>query len=159
MTEFEQPDDWTEPGAWPVRTGVHRIPLRLPGSELHAVNGYLIEDVRGPVLVDPGWDRPDTLLLPAHGPVTHSVHVRVDELLAHHARRLEAAAAEVRVGRSTALEVARALPWTRRARKFDDLEPSSRMLAVLEIAAHLDLLVDQAVLTAGEQDGVRVYAS
>ena len=101
---------------------------------------------------------PDTLLLPAHGPVTSSVHVRVDELLAHHERRLDAAAAEVRVGRSTALEVARALPWTRRERKFDDLEPSSQMLAVLEIEAHLDLLADRGVLKVHSRDGVNAYA-
>ncbi|WP_303640014.1 MBL fold metallo-hydrolase [Actinomadura madurae] len=39
---------------------------------------------------------PDTLLLPAHGPVTPSVHTRVDQLLEHHAERLEIAAAQVR---------------------------------------------------------------
>ena len=31
---------------------------------------------------------PDTRLLPAHGPVTDSVHVRIEELLAHHDERL-----------------------------------------------------------------------
>ncbi|WP_255279145.1 MBL fold metallo-hydrolase [Actinomadura madurae] len=41
---------------------------------------------------------PDTLLLPAHGPVTPSVHTRVDQLLEHHAERLEIAAAQVRAG-------------------------------------------------------------
>src|SRR5580704_3324920 len=32
---------------------------------------------------------PDSRLLPAHGPVSNSTHERVDELLAHHERRLE----------------------------------------------------------------------
>ncbi len=34
--------------------------------------------------------RPDAMLLPAHGPVTPSVHARVDELVAHHGARLDA---------------------------------------------------------------------
>ena len=37
---------------------------------------------------------PDTILLPAHGPVAPSVHARVDELLAHHEARLTAIAAQ-----------------------------------------------------------------
>ncbi|POM23128.1 hydroxyacylglutathione hydrolase [Actinomadura rubteroloni] len=103
-------------------------------------------------------DLPDTLLLPAHGGVTASVHTRVDELLAHHEARLDAAAAQVRAGNTTALEVARAMPWTRRRRALDDLDPFSRMLAVLEIGAHLDVLTEQRILDAAESGGVRTYA-
>ncbi|GAA2444559.1 MBL fold metallo-hydrolase [Actinomadura vinacea] len=100
---------------------------------------------------------PDTLLLPAHGPVTASVHTRIDELIEHHEARLEAAAAQVRAGASTAFEVARALPWTRRQTKLDDLDVFSRMVATLEIGAHLDVLVDQGILVDHESDGVRNY--
>ena len=104
-------------------------------------------------------DMPDTLLLPAHGPVTASVHTRIDELLEHHRERLDIAAAQVRAGRSTAFEVARGMSWTRRQRKLDDLDVFSRMLAVLEIDAHLDVLVDQGVLDSHvDEDGVRHYA-
>ncbi|MFC5746774.1 MBL fold metallo-hydrolase [Actinomadura rugatobispora] len=104
-------------------------------------------------------DMPDTLLLPAHGQVTGSVHTRIDELIEHHRERLDIAAAQVRSGHSTAFEVARAMPWTRRQRKLDDLDVFSRMLAVLEIDAHLDVLVDQGVLDSQVSDGgVRSYA-
>ncbi|MEU5884707.1 MBL fold metallo-hydrolase [Spirillospora sp. NPDC047279] len=337
---FEQPDDWTEPGAHPIAPGVHRIPLALPIPSLHAVNVYVIEDPEGVVVVDSGWampdsrkslkealrtlghrlddvaqflvthahwdhysqalalresfgtrvrigrgeqasleafdvtkglhprqadllrrcgaaevadqvaafevnaeertmphtlpdawlddgervtlarrgldvfatpghtrghvvlrdaaagllfagdhilphitpsigletepepkplrsyleslrivrDMPDTLLLPAHGPVTPSVHTRVDELVEHHRVRLDVAAEQIRAGHSTAFEVARAMPWTRRRRKLDDLDVFSQMLAVLEIDAHLDVLVDRGVLDAHETAGVRTYA-
>ncbi|MGW6458651.1 MBL fold metallo-hydrolase [Streptomyces sp. NPDC055078] len=341
MTIPEQPDDWTEPGAHLVRTGVHRIPLPLPGDALHAVNAYLAEADDGLVLVDPGWasedttkslagalgslghripdisrivvthvhwdhysnavalraaygipvllgrgsrasvegyspgDRlyrpqsellrrcgafdiaervdaaelseaerampwgppdswlddheqvplgeraldvlatpghtaghivlrdavggllfagdhvlphitpslalesapepkplrsyldslrlvrnmPDTLLLPAHGPVTASAHTRVEELLVHHEERLDACLTEVKNGASTACAVARALPWTRRLRTLDQLDLVSQMLAVIETDAHLDLLADQGALTATElPDGVRAYS-
>ncbi|MGI5202182.1 MBL fold metallo-hydrolase [Spirillospora sp. CA-108201] len=103
-------------------------------------------------------DMPDTVLLPAHGPVRPSVHTRIDELLEHHAERLDAAAAQVRAGRATAFEVAAAMPWTRRRRSLDDLDAFSRMLAVLEIEAHLDVLADRGALDAHEEGGVRRYA-
>ncbi len=94
---------------------------------------------------------PDTLLLPAHGPVRPSVHTRIDELLEHHAERLDAAAAQVRAGRGTAFAAAEAMPWTRRKRALSDLDAFSRMLAVLEIEAHLDVLADRGVLDAHER--------
>ncbi len=34
---------WTEPGAYPVADGVHRIPLPLPMDGLRAVNVYVLE--------------------------------------------------------------------------------------------------------------------
>ncbi|MFI0356868.1 MBL fold metallo-hydrolase [Actinomadura sp. 9N407] len=338
---FEQPADWTEPGAHPVAPGVHRIPLELPIPSLHSVNVYVVDDPAGPVLVDSGWampdsraalgaalrtlghrledvsqflvthahgdhysqaltlrqsfgtrvrigrgerpsieataaaggpshsgqaellrrcgaadladevlswdrgeregdwpdgtpdgwlddgerialkrrgldvfatpghtrghivlrdadagllfsgdhvlphispsigleaapepkplrsyldslrlvrDMPDTLLLPAHGAVTASTHVRIDELIKHHEARLNVAAAQVRAGHATAYEVARAMPWTRRQKKLDELDGFSQMLAILEIDAHLDVLVDQGVLDSAETGGVRTYA-
>lgn len=100
---------------------------------------------------------PDAVLLPAHGPAAASVHARVDELLAHHAARLDAAARAVSPGSATAFEAARTLTWTRRERKFDDLDPFSQMLAVLETAAHLDLLVMQGRLRATVNDGTTGY--
>jgi glyoxylase-like metal-dependent hydrolase (beta-lactamase superfamily II) len=83
---------------------------------------------------------PDMRLLPAHGPVADSTHTRVAELLAHHEDRLAACLARIVAGASTAFEAARELPWTRRGRRFDDLDPFNQMLAVFETAVHLDLL-------------------
>lgn len=103
-------------------------------------------------------DMPDTLLLPAHGPVRPSVHRRVEELLAHHEERLAASAARIHAGARTAYEAARALPWTRRRRTLDDLDLFSQMLAVLEIGAHLDVLADAGELVSNDIDGVRLYA-
>ncbi|MQA84277.1 MAG: MBL fold metallo-hydrolase [Streptosporangiales bacterium] len=101
---------------------------------------------------------PDMLLLPAHGPVADSVHARVDELLAHHDARLEAAAGTVEAGATTAYEAGRMLTWTRRNRVFDDLDPFNQMLAVLETAVHLDLLCAQGRLRSSAADGVTQYA-
>jgi glyoxylase-like metal-dependent hydrolase (beta-lactamase superfamily II) len=100
---------------------------------------------------------PDMRLLPAHGPVTQSAHARIDQLLAHHDRRLDQCAAAVAHGAATAYEVARALRWTRRERQLDELDPVNQMLAVIETRAHLELLAAQGRLASSQADGVTVY--
>jgi len=102
--------------------------------------------------------RPDAAMLPAHGPVGMRVHERVDELIAHHGVRLDASLAAVREGRRTASEVAAVLPWTRRGTALVDLDPFNAMLATLETASHLEVLVQRDVLTRSEQDGVDHYS-
>ncbi|MTD58369.1 MBL fold metallo-hydrolase [Amycolatopsis pithecellobii] len=101
---------------------------------------------------------PDRRMLPAHGVVSPSVHVRIDELLAHHEDRLARTAETVADGASTAYEAAGKLGWTRRKRKLDELDTFNQMLAVTETKAHLDLLAYQGKLTMSEVDGVRHYA-
>jgi glyoxylase-like metal-dependent hydrolase (beta-lactamase superfamily II) len=46
--------DWTEPGAFAVAPGVHRIPLPLPNDALRAVNVYAVEHGDTLVLIDAG---------------------------------------------------------------------------------------------------------
>ena len=102
---------------------------------------------------------PDMRMLPAHGPVSASVHTRVDELLEHHRQRLETMGTKVLEGKSTAYETALSLGWTRRLRKLTEMDAFNQMLAVLETGAHLDLLVSQGKLAATEVDGVRHYSA
>ena len=85
------------------------------------------------------------------------VHQRVDELLAHHGRRLDDTLAAVRAGRTTPYEVAGALTWTRRERRLDDLDPFNRMLATLETGAHLAVLAERGAVRVTERDGVSHY--
>ncbi len=104
------------------------------------------------------FELPDAVLLPAHGPVTTSVHRRVTELLAHHENRLAASAAVVATGAATAYQVALALPWTRHEKAFADLDQDNQLLAVAETAAHLDVLVLQRRLGSGtDPDGIEYY--
>ena len=102
---------------------------------------------------------PDMRLLPAHGPVTASTHTRIDELLAHHADRLDRCADAVAAGAGTAYQVACALRWTRRGRHLEELDPFNQMLAVTETRAHLELLVAQGRLAASADGDVTVYAA
>jgi glyoxylase-like metal-dependent hydrolase (beta-lactamase superfamily II) len=98
---------------------------------------------------------PDLRLLPAHGPVSPSVHARVDELLDHHDARLATMLAVLDDGPFTAYQVALAVRWTSRNRSFGELDMMNKILAIGETLAHLELLVarGQAVAQAGE-DGV-----
>ena len=100
---------------------------------------------------------PDMRLLPAHGPVTGSVHARVDELLDHHGARLDACGAAVESGRRTAHEVAATLAWTRRRRRIDELDLFNQMLATAETEVHLELLAAQGRLARSVVAGVVQY--
>src|SRR3954469_11629749 len=59
--------DWTAPGAYEVRPGVHRVPLPLPNDGLRAVNVYALTTPDGLVLVDSGWAIPEARTVLAAG--------------------------------------------------------------------------------------------
>jgi glyoxylase-like metal-dependent hydrolase (beta-lactamase superfamily II) len=102
--------------------------------------------------------RPDARLLPAHGPVTDSVHERAVELLAHHEQRLTESAAAVGAGADTAYAVAKILRWTRLARRLDELDLFNQTLAIGETRVHLDVCVVRGWLRSGDDtEGVRHY--
>ena len=90
---------------------------------------------------------PDARLLPAHGPVTGSVHDRVNELLAHHDLRLAEIHQAVLAGHATPYEVANAIKWTRWQRPFRDLDLFSQVMSVNETAAHLEVLAVRGQVT------------
>jgi glyoxylase-like metal-dependent hydrolase (beta-lactamase superfamily II) len=102
---------------------------------------------------------PDARLLPAHGPVTDSVHARVDELLDHHRTRLDDVLAAVAAGASDAAACAGRLGWTSRGRALESLDPVNQVLAVLETIAHLELLLVRERLDVEVADGVRHYTA
>lgn len=100
---------------------------------------------------------PDMYLLPAHGPVTDSVHGRVSELQHHHDLRLAATERTVHDGAKTALDSASMLGWTRKERAFAELDEFNQFLAVSETAAHLELLVRRGALEVDPVGGVDHY--
>jgi len=102
-------------------------------------------------------DLPDATMLPAHGVVTASVKARAEELLDHHRDRLESARELVAAGNSTAYQVAQRMRWTRHDRTVDELGAVHGMTAILEILAHLELLVAQGVLARTEAGAVNHY--
>lgn len=136
--------------------GDHVLPHITPSIGFEPVSGPLpLSDYLASLQLLQGYT--DTWLLPAHGPVTRSVHTRVAELLEHHAERLAVSLDGVLQGARTAYDVAAALRWTRRQRHFAELSPFNRMLAVLETRAHLDVLVDRGRLARFDDEGTVYY--
>jgi glyoxylase-like metal-dependent hydrolase (beta-lactamase superfamily II) len=186
LVDWEFPDTWTSGGSIELRTrtltaiatpghtqghlvflderaglmftGDHVLPHITPSIGFVLEPGPLpLADFLNSLRLLTGY--PDTQLLPAHGPVGPSVHARVAELLAHHDGRLREAADAVRHGAGNAYQAAQVLTWTRRHTPYADLNPFNQMLAVLETAAHLDLLVHRGALSATVTDGVTFYSS
>jgi glyoxylase-like metal-dependent hydrolase (beta-lactamase superfamily II) len=102
--------------------------------------------------------RPDARLLPAHGPVTPSVHARVDQLLVHHEDRLRHCLDALAADATTTYEVACQVPWTRRELAFDDLAPFDRLMATHETRAHLEVLTLQGRASVSNGADVDRYA-
>ncbi len=126
--------------------GDHVLPLITPsiGFEAAANRMALHDYLRSLART---IDLPDARLLPAHGPVTGSVHERVNELLAHHDLRLADTHQAVLAGHATPYEVAQSLKWTRRQRRFADLDLFSQIMSVNETAAHLEVLAVRGQVT------------
>ena len=185
---WELPDDWLEEGSTTLETGRTLDVVETPGhTRGHVVffdrqDGLLFagDHVLPTITPSIGFEAaaqrdplgaflrslarvrslPDAVLLPAHGAIRPSVHRRVDELLAHHGRRLDATEAAVANASTTAFEVAAQLSWTRRERRFTELDPFNQMLAVFETGAHLTVLVAQGRVACTEDGaGVRRYVA
>ena len=133
--------------------GDHVLPLITPSIGFETVPAHLplANYLRSLLRVR---ERADARLLPAHGPVTPSVHARVDELLAHHDTRLRCCGDAVAAGARTAYQVAEHIPWTRHQRPLGELAPFDQIMAVAETVAHLEVLCLQGRLTASERQGV-----
>ncbi|WP_410506166.1 MBL fold metallo-hydrolase [Mycolicibacterium mucogenicum] len=100
---------------------------------------------------------PDARMLPAHGGTDHYTRRRAQELLDHHDERLSIVADLVSSGAATAFEVAARMRWTRRDRALTELETVHQMTAVLEVLAHLELLVTQGLLCVDESGDVNNF--
>lgn len=184
---WEEPDDWLEPDSQLAVRSRRLEVIETPGhTQGHVVfrdsaaqalfaGDHVLPRITPSIGFEPVVPRlplgdyltslrrvrayPDTMLLPAHGPIAAGVHARIDELLEHHAERLADSYAAIDLDHRTARQVAARLTWTRRHRGYDTLHPTDQMLAVLETKAHLDALVDRGRLDVGEDAGVTYYVT
>lgn len=186
--DWERPDCLLEVGpldiggldaeavATPGHTRGHTV-YRAAGAGVAFTGDHVLPTITPSIGFEPGgWDfplrrfleslelmlgLPDTRMLPAHGWATDSVHERCHDLLQHHKHRFgQIVAALEGAGSSTALAVAQRLPWTRRDRRFAELDPFNQMIAVCETLAHLDVLADRGVIaTDRDATGQEFYRS
>ncbi|MDT4935160.1 MAG: hypothetical protein QOK11_3052 [Pseudonocardiales bacterium] len=146
-----------DPAAKVLFGGDHVLPHITPSIGIEMVRPPSpLRDYMGSLLLTKTL--PDARLLPAHGPVTASVHQRVDELLAHHEQRLIDTAEAIDKGAGTGFEAANILTWTRRQRHFDELDLFNQVMAVNETMAHLEVLVERGWLRRETLDGVEFFS-
>lgn len=106
-------------------------------------------------------DLPVDLLLPAHRQETGILRDRVDELTAHHLRRIEDAWQTVRDEPGlTGYEIAGRMRWKIRSRSWEDFPLEQKFFAVGEALAHLDYLeVRGRVCRRQEREKYRYYVT
>lgn len=101
---------------------------------------------------------PVDLLLPAHRAETGILADRVDELTAHHLRRIEDAWQTVRDEPGlTGYEIAGRMRWKIRSRTWADFPLEQKFFAVGEALAHLDYLEVRGRVCRQEEHGKRRY--
>jgi glyoxylase-like metal-dependent hydrolase (beta-lactamase superfamily II) len=100
---------------------------------------------------------PDARMLPAHGGVGAHTRARAQELIDHHEHRLKTVIGLIAAGAETAYGVGCQMKWTRRERTITELGTVHRMTAVLEVLAHLELLVTRGLLCSDDSGPARRY--
>ena len=92
---------------------------------------------------------PLTRVFPGHGPPIEDPRTVIEEMRSHHRRRTETLAHMLDEEGKSAWQLANEL--------FPRLEGFDNFLAVSEVVAHVDLLVDQGVAEPVQRDGITLY--
>ena len=120
----------------------------------------LVPDSLGDYLksLDKIRDLPVELLLPAHRAETGALAQRVDELKAHHARRLQNTIDVVtQTPGLNAWQIAGRMSWRIRSRNWDEFPTTQKYFAVGETLAHLDYLELRCRLRRRFSGGKYIY--
>lgn len=102
----------------------------------------------------------DALPLPAHRAVTEQrLDERIDELVAHHERRLaEAERIVCENPGANAYRIASQMTWSIKAASWDAFPPGQKYFALSETVAHLDRLVISGKIIREQSDGkINIY--
>ena len=105
-------------------------------------------------------DLPVEHLFPAHRSESGSLKERVDDLTAHHLRRIEDAWETIAEEPGlTGYDIAGRMRWRIRSRSWEDFPLEQKFFAVGEALAHLDYLEARRRVERREEDGkIRYYA-
>jgi glyoxylase-like metal-dependent hydrolase (beta-lactamase superfamily II) len=102
---------------------------------------------------------PVQTVLPGHGAPFQDLSGRVDALLAHHQRRLQAMMSALADEEQTAYTVASRLSWRGAENGWQQLAPFQRRAAVSETIAHLEYLSNRGQLVKRFKSGIVFYRS
>ena len=102
-------------------------------------------------------DLPVSTVLPGHGKPFSDLAGRVDQLLEHHAERLDSVRGTLTGEPAAAYGLAARLTWRGVEDGWARLEPFQRRMALTETIAHLEHLLAQGRVNRAERDGRVVY--
>jgi glyoxylase-like metal-dependent hydrolase (beta-lactamase superfamily II) len=95
--------------------------------------------------------------VPAHGPLIPDVQARIDEIVAHHDRRLDEIEAAIEDEAKTAWEVAQEITWS--YGDFNEFGMDNQNLALVETLSHLEhLRVSTDVVVDYDSTVIRYWA-
>lgn len=98
-------------------------------------------------------------LFSSHRYLVEDVNQRIDQLLAHHAARLEDTLSIIEnIGRANTTEITKKMHWDIRAKDWTDFPASQKWFAVGEASAHLIHLRDQGKIIEEVENGVAYYS-
>lgn len=100
---------------------------------------------------------PVQIVLPGHGPPFHDLPGRVDQLVAHHDRRLDQMRARLDQAGRTAYEVASGLSWRGSEHGWQMLAPFQRRMAITETIAHLEYMYSRGQIGKESKGGRILY--
>lgn len=153
----------------PGHTGGHVVYLE-PGSRTLFAGDQLLPDVSPNPLLEPSLDEPGerrrslkdylsslqkmaamdlTVALPGHGRAVTDPASLIRRTIDHHLERKQKVAEHVSSEPKSPYEISREI--------YPDVSGYDSFLAVSEVVAHLDLVVDDGDATIDERDGVTVY--
>lgn len=147
--------------------------LYLPKDEIFFTTDHILFDITPNIQVWPQMmdaleqyfkslekvrNLPVKLALPGHRHNDTSIAKRIDELEAHHAKRLQEVSDIVATHpKATAFEIAPHMTWSMRGKKWDEFPPTQKWFAMGETLSHIEYLVSHGKLKRTEQDGLRYY--
>jgi glyoxylase-like metal-dependent hydrolase (beta-lactamase superfamily II) len=100
------------------------------------------------------------LPLPAHREFSCAMSARVDELLAHHARRLDETRCIIKADPGiNGYQIAARLTWSIKAKNWDDFPIAQKWFAVGEALSHIDYLVEEKKIARSTRGGITAYTA
>ncbi len=139
-------------------SGDHVLPVITPSVGLQTESGI---DPLGNFLnsLRAVRDLEVRIVLPGHEQTFTNLRERVDEIIHHHAVRDAEIIAGLEGQTKTAYEISQVITWmpTLGGRKFEELVPWDKRMAVMETLAHLKVMKDKGIVETFSKDDVIYY--
>ncbi len=104
-------------------------------------------------------DLPLKTVFPAHRQIINNPNARIDQIIAHHEKRLNEILKVLQKGQQIMYDIAASIPWDFSGGQFLDFPPLQKWFAVSEVFAHMEHLEYQGKVSkeVRPEDGALLY--